>query len=281
MTSPTDAKTLLARAGLKAKKSWGQNFLKDESVLTRIAAATKVGPGESILELGAGMGALTQQLLVRGAKVTAVERDREMVPILRENMEGVGDLTILEANAGELDYADLARRNGGPLTVAGNLPYQLSSRILVNLADAQPHVARAVLMVQREVAERLVASPGSRTYGLLSVLVQRAFDANIAFEVPPGAFHPPPKVHSAVVSLTLKRDRLPPDLDAKLVAVTRAGFSARRKTLRNSIAGGLGLSSAEADSLLAKAGIEPTRRAETLALDELRLIAEVYEPPRS
>lgn len=274
MSSPTDAKALLSRAGLKAKKSWGQNFLKDESVLTRIAAATKVGPGEPILELGAGMGALTHHLLTRGAKVVAVERDREMVPLLRENLAGVGDLTILEANAAELDYAELARQSGGPLTVAGNLPYQISSRIIVSLADAQPHVARAVLMVQREVAERLVAPAGSRTYGLLSVLVQRAFDASIVFEVPPGAFHPPPKVHSAVVTLVLKRDRLPAELDAKLVAVARAGFSARRKTLKNSLAGGLGTSSAEADAILTRAGIEPQRRAETLSLLELTRIAE-------
>ncbi len=278
MSSPTDAKALLSRAGLKAKKSWGQNFLKDESVLTRIAAATKVGPGEPILELGAGMGALTHHLLTRGAKVVAVERDREMVPLLRENLAGVGDLTILEANAAELDYAELARQSGGPLTVAGNLPYQISSRIIVSLADAQPHVARAVLMVQREVAERLVAPAGSRTYGLLSVLVQRAFDASIVFEVPPGAFHPPPKVHSAVVTLALKHDRLPAELDAKLVAVARAGFSARRKTLKNSLAGGLGTSSAEADAILTRAGIEPQRRAETLSLLELTRIAEALPP---
>ncbi len=274
MSRATDAKALLSRAGLKAKKSWGQNFLKDDSVLERIATATKVGSGEPIVELGAGMGALTQHLLARGAKVIAVERDREMVPLLRENMEGLGDLVIREANAAELDYAALAQECGGPLTVAGNLPYQLSSRILVNLADAQPHVARAVVMVQREVAERLEAQPGGRTFGLLSVLVQRAFDAAITFGVPPGAFHPPPKVHSAVVTLTLKRERLSPELDAKMVTIARAGFSARRKTIKNSIAGGLDISSAEADALLAKAGIEPTRRAETLSIAELTRIAE-------
>lgn len=278
MSSPTDAKALLSRAGLRAKKSWGQNFLKDESVLTRIAEATKVGAGEPILELGAGMGALTHHLLTRGAKVTAVERDRDMVPLLREHMEGVGDLTILEANAADLDYADLAAKAGGPLVVAGNLPYQISSRILVSLADAQPHVARAVLMVQREVAERVVADPDSRTYGLLSVLVQRAFTGHIAFEVPPGAFHPPPKVTSAVVSLRLKEQRLSPELDAKLVTIARAGFSARRKTLKNALGGALKLSSVEADALLARAGIDANRRAETLSLDEMATIAGVFEP---
>lgn len=276
MTS--DAKEMLSRAGLKAKKSWGQNFLKDETVSTRIAAATKVGAGESILELGAGMGALTGKLLGRGAKVVAVERDRDMVPILRENMAGLGELTILEANAADLDYETLARENGGPLTVAGNLPYQLSSRIIVSLADAQPHVQRAVIMIQREVADRLVAPPGDRTYGLLSVLVQRTFDASLVFEVPPGAFHPPPKVHSAVVALQLKKERFSPEMDARVVAIARAGFSARRKTLKNALSGALKLASAEADELLGRAGIEPTRRAETLSLAEFARIAEAYTP---
>ncbi len=278
MTSPTDAKALLSRAGLKAKKSWGQNFLKDATVSARIAAATKVGTGDTILELGAGMGALTAHLLGRGAKVIAVERDRDMVPILRENMASLGDLTILEANAADLDYEALARENGGPLTVAGNLPYQLSSRIIVSLADAQPNVARAVIMIQREVADRLVAPPGDRTYGLLSVLVQRAFDASLVFEVPPGAFHPPPKVHSAVVALQLKKERFTPELDARVVEVARAGFSARRKTLKNALSGALKLSSAEADDLLTRARVEGTRRAEMLSLSEFARIAEAYSP---
>jgi 16S rRNA (adenine1518-N6/adenine1519-N6)-dimethyltransferase len=274
-SSPTNPRALLDRAGLRAKKSWGQNFLKDDTVLESIAAQTKANPGDKVLELGAGLGALTYHLLQRGAEVTAVERDREVVPLLRENLEGVGTLHILEANAAELDYAALADAMGGPLTVAGNLPYQLSSRILVSLADAQPHVKRAVILVQREVAERLVAPPGSRTYGLLSVLVQRAFDAHMVRDVPPGAFHPPPKVHSTVVTMSLKAERLSAEEDAKLVRIARAAFAARRKTLKNSLGQGLGISSAEADAILVKAGIDGQRRAETLSLEELTKIASV------
>lgn len=276
--SPTDAKALLSRAGLRAKKSWGQNFLKDDSVLARIAAETKVGTGEPVLELGAGMGALTHHLLMRGARVTAVERDRDMVPLLRENLSAAGDLTILEANAAELDYAALSAAAGRSLTVAGNLPYQLSSRILVSLADAAEHVARVVVLVQREVAERLVAPPGDRTFGLLSVLVQRSFSGRIAFEVPPHAFHPPPKVHSAVVALQRKPERLIAELDTKLVAVARAGFSARRKTLKNALMGGLGIDGPSAEALLARAGIDAGRRAETVSLEEWGRLAAVYEP---
>lgn len=272
--SPTNPSNLLSRAGLKAKKSWGQNFLKDDTVLESIAAQTKSAPGDRVLELGAGLGALTYHLLKRGARVTAVERDREIVPLLRENLEGVGELTVLEANAAELDYAALANELGGPLTVAGNLPYQLSSRILVSLADAQPHVQRAVILVQREVAERLVAPPGSRTFGLLSVLVQRAFDAMMVRDVPPGAFHPPPKVHSTVVTLILKKERLSAEADEKLVRTARAAFSARRKTLRNSLGQGLGIATAEADAMCTKAGIEGGRRAETLSLAELTALSE-------
>lgn len=124
----------------------------------------------------------------------------------------------------------------------------------------------------------MVAPPGDRTYGLLSVLVQRAFDASLVFEVPPGAFHPPPKVHSAVVALQLKKERFTPELDARVVEVARAGFSARRKTLKNALSGALKLSSAEADDLLTRARVEGTRRAEMLSLSEFARIAEAYSP---
>ncbi|MBC7792455.1 MAG: methyltransferase domain-containing protein, partial [Clostridia bacterium] len=127
-SSPIDARSLLSRAGLKAKKSWGQNFLKDDTVLESIAGQTKAGLGDKVLELGAGLGALTYHLLRRGALVTAVERDREVVPLLRENLGDNPGLTILEANAAELVYPDLSAQAGTALTVAGNLPYQLSSR---------------------------------------------------------------------------------------------------------------------------------------------------------
>lgn len=271
--APLDARALLARSGLRAKKSWGQNFLCDDAVLADIAAATQAGPERPVVELGAGLGALTHHLLVRGGKVIAVERDREIVPVLRDNLAAFAQLEIREANAATLDYEALARELGGPLTVAGNLPYQLSSRIMVSLADAHPHVARAVLLVQREVAERLAAEPGSRTYGLLTVLVQRSFRVLILRSVPPGAFYPPPKIHSAVVVLQAHPERPVGTSDAQLVAAARAAFSARRKTLRNALAGGLGLTAPQLEPVFAEAGIDPGTRAETLGLAHFARLA--------
>lgn len=270
--NPPSPEDQLRAAGLRAKKSWGQNFLKDESILHDIAEATGAGPQHPVIELGAGLGALTHHLLLLGGTVIAVERDREIVPALTERFVDHPALEIMEADAARLDYAALADRLGQSLIVAGNLPYQLSGRIMVSLADAVPFIARAVLLVQKEVAERLVAPPGSKTYGLLSVLVQRSFHARAVRHVPPSAFHPRPKVDSMVVSLErLSGDKMPwlqkdPAMDAALVRVARAAFSSRRKTLRNALSAGLQRSPAEVEQIVRSCGIDPNCRAETLSV---------------
>jgi 16S rRNA (adenine1518-N6/adenine1519-N6)-dimethyltransferase len=257
---------LLRGAGLRAKKSWGQNFLCDATVLADIAAATEAGPSRPVVELGAGLGALTHHLLEAGGPVVAVERDREIVPHLREYLGSYPGLSLREADAARLDYAALAVELGGPLRVVGNLPYQLSSRILVSLADARPHVHSVVVLIQREVAERLAAFPPGRTYGLLSVLVQRAFTVEVLRIVPPGAFHPRPQVHSAVVRLCATARAFEPEVDRQLVAAARAAFSARRKTLRNSLAGACRTGGAQAAAAIEAAALSPDARAETLGL---------------
>ncbi len=269
--APLDAKARLDRAGLKPKKSWGQNFLKDESVHRDIARAIGAAPGRTVVELGAGLGALTHYLCDSGARVVAIERDRELVPLLREAMASFEHFEVREANAATLDYAALAQELGGPLSVAGNLPYQISSRILVALADAADHVERAVVLVQREVADRLAASEGGRTRGLLSVLVQRRFDVERLRTVAPGAFHPPPRVHSAVARLVRHDRGLSPELDRSLVELARAGFASRRKSLRNGLKALRGAE--EASRLLEAAGVDPGRRAETLSLEEWTSLA--------
>jgi 16S rRNA (adenine1518-N6/adenine1519-N6)-dimethyltransferase len=266
---PPSPKALLAAAGLGAKKSWGQNFLLDQKVLADIATLAGAAPGRVVLELGAGLGALTHHLLARGARVIAVERDRELVPVLKSALAWAGDrLEVLEADAARLDYGELAGRLGSPLTVTGNLPYQLSSRILVSLADARPHVGRAVLLVQKEVAERLSAPPGSKVYGLLSVLVQRHVEARTARGVSPAAFLPRPKVHSAVVVLAARPGARDAALDAALVSAARAAFQARRKTLRAGLAGALRVAPALVEAALLEAGLDPSARAETLEVGE-------------
>lgn len=263
---------LLRQAGLRAKKSWGQNFLCHSGVLSEIVAATRAAPERTLVELGAGLGALTEQLLLAGSPVIAIERDRDIVPLLQAHLGHHAHLTIREADAGRLDYAVIAADVGSPLHVVGNLPYQLSSRILVNLADAAPHVDSAVVMVQREVADRLIAHPPGRDYGLLSVLVQRRFTISVVSHVPPSAFHPPPKVHSAVVRLVAVPQIRTAEQDRAMVIAARAAFCARRKTLRNALMRAphltVRLDAAQALEVLKAADVDPGARAETMHLGD-------------
>ncbi len=262
-------RALLERYGLRAKKSWGQNFLGDEAILDDIARLAVSRPGELVVELGAGLGHLTARLLARGARVVAVERDRDMARVLRGEM---GDRVLLvEADAARLDYARLAaeRGGGGRVAVAGNLPYHLTSPILFSLLDQAERIERAVFLLQREVAERLVVPPGDRECGILSVLLQREADVSIERIVPPGAFVPPPKVASAVM---LAAFRPPADSvadPARFRRIVKAGFAQRRKTLRNALEGAGVVADPEAlGRALAAAHVDPSRRAETLTLAE-------------
>lgn len=276
-----NARARLRELGLNAKKSWGQHFLHDRQVLADIVAAADVASGQAVLELGAGLGALTEALLAAGLRVTAVERDRDLAPLLVPQLmphaPAGAHLEVVEADAARLDYAALAQNSGGPLRVLGNLPYQISSRIMVSLAEAGPAVSQATLLIQREVAERLAAPAGSRAYGLLSVLVQRRFAVRLVRRVPAGAFSPPPKVESAVVHLT-GHGEIPwqalaeeAGLDAQtletyLTRTARAAFAARRKQLANALAQGLGCRAAQTQRAIEACGIAASVRAETLGL---------------
>ena len=189
-------------------------------------------------------------------------------------------LEVREADAAKLDYGALSEELGHPLTVVGNLPYQISSRILVSVAQAYEHVERIVVMIQKEVAERLTAEPGNKTYGLLSVLVQRRFAGRIVRHVPPQAFHPPPNVDSSVVVLTRKDvDSSGPD-DALFEKVVKAAFLMRRKTLRNTLSKGMGLESQQVVTALESVGIDPGLRAEKLSVQQFVQIASAFESPK-
>jgi 16S rRNA (adenine1518-N6/adenine1519-N6)-dimethyltransferase len=280
------ARALLARHGLKPKKSWGQNFLTDTRVLARIAEATGVGPEDRVVEIGAGLGALTRALAARGARVTAIERDPELVAVLRAELAGDEAIEVVAEDALAYDFAAAAARaavqRGRPLVVAGNLPYQITTPLLFRVLEATgggagphagaPAVARAVFMVQREVAERIAAAPGSKSYGRLSVMLQQAAEVKLLFHVKPGAFLPPPQVTSTVFSLTPRREPLAPVEDARLfAAVVRAAFGGRRKMLRRSLEPAFG--GDVAARALAEAGVEGTRRAEELAVAEFARVA--------
>jgi 16S rRNA (adenine1518-N6/adenine1519-N6)-dimethyltransferase len=271
-------KSLLDKYGLRAKKSWGQNFLGDEEILDEIARLAAVRPGDRVVELGAGLGHLTERLLAHGATVVAVERDRDMARVLRGEL---GDrIDLREADAARLDVAALAREGGGErIAVVGNLPYHLTSPILFSLIDQAPHVARAVLLLQREVAERLAAPAGDREGGVLSILLQREADVSIERIVPPGAFLPPPKVHSAVLCAIF---RPPADSivdPARFRRLVKAGFAQRRKILGKALGAAKLASPAEIAAALEAAGIDPKRRGETLTLAEWAALERALPPP--
>jgi 16S rRNA (adenine1518-N6/adenine1519-N6)-dimethyltransferase len=268
---------MLQQHGLRPKHAWGQNFLDDPTVLADIVQAARLGAESVVVELGAGLGHLTRALLESGARVVAVERDRDLVKIL----EGwkAERLTVLAANAARLDLAAVAGTR--PLTLVGNLPYHLTSSILFEALEQQADLLRCVFTVQREVAERVAAGEGTRSGGLLTVLLGLWFDASIVRRVPASAFHPPPKVDSAVLLL---EHRAVPRAEVRdepfFRRVVKAGFSQRRKTVLNSLQSDRELGdAARIRGALAAASIEPTRRAETLGVAEFARLAEALREP--
>jgi 16S rRNA (adenine1518-N6/adenine1519-N6)-dimethyltransferase len=270
-------RALLDKYDLRAKKSWGQNFLGDEEILGHIARLAVGAPGEPVVELGAGLGHLTAQLVARGGRVLAIERDRDMARVLRGELGA--EVTLVEADAASLDYAALARDAGATrLAVVGNLPYHLTSPILFGLLDEAAHVARAVFLVQLEVAERLAAAPGTKDWGLLSVLLQHRAEVSIERRVPPGAFFPPPKVDSAVLLAAFREPAARPLDDGRFRRLVKAGFAQRRKVLANALAAARVAPDDAVAAALAAAGVDPRRRGETLTVSEWVAVERALGP---
>jgi 16S rRNA (adenine1518-N6/adenine1519-N6)-dimethyltransferase len=262
---------------MRAKKRYGQHFLQGawaDRVVTAIAPAA----GDHFLEIGPGPGALTTRLAPRVARVTAIELDPEMIALLRPRLPA--NVALVEQDFLETDIAGISP--GTPLRIAGNLPYNVSSPILFRLLDAYRHqapIVDATLMLQREVAERLAAPPGSRDFGVLSIYVQLHADVRRVLALPPGAFRPAPRVHSAVVQLRFRPPVVQIPDERQFEAMVRSMFTQRRKTLSNALqpyAEGRGRRAADA---LEAAGIDPTRRPETLQLEELSRLAAIFVSP--
>ncbi len=270
------ARALLARHGLRPKKSWGQNFLVDPRVLDRIVAGLAPTAEDVVVEIGAGLGALTVPLAQAAGKVIAVERDPDLIRVLGEELLSRPNVQLSAMDALEFDFGAAALAAGRPLLVAGNLPYQITSPLLFAITDAAAGgkaIARAVLMVQREFAERMAAPPGSKTYGRLSVMVQQQAEVKILFHVGAGAFHPPPAVTSTVLSVAPRPTWLAPVRDPALFAtVVREAFATRRKMLRGALAPAFG--EGRAKGALGAAGVDETRRAETLSIQEFARLTE-------
>jgi 16S rRNA (adenine1518-N6/adenine1519-N6)-dimethyltransferase len=256
---------VIARHGLQAKKSLGQNFLLDLNLTSKVARAAGGLTGETVIEIGPGPGGLTRALLMEGAaKVIAIERDDRCLAALAEVADRYpGRLELVADDAMTVDLARLVSQ-GAPVKIVANLPYNIGTELLVSWLTTPvwpPFFESLTLMFQREVAQRIVAQPGSNHYGRLGVLCGWRTEAEMMFDIPASAFTPPPKVTSTVVSLTPRPSPLPVDLTA-LERVTKAAFGQRRKMLRQSLKGIGG------EGLLAKAGIDGTRRAETLSVAE-------------
>jgi 16S rRNA (adenine1518-N6/adenine1519-N6)-dimethyltransferase len=256
---------ILRQRGLRPKHSWGQNFLADPAALADIAAAVRLTPGETVVELGPGLGHLTNALLETGARVVAVERDRDMVAALSE-LPGER-LTIVAANAASVNFAELA---GTPsVAVVGNLPYHLTSPILFQVLDQHRAVSRAVFTVQKEVAQRVAAPVGTRSAGVLTVLLGLWFEAELLLVLPSALFHPRPQVDSAVLRLTaLAQPRAEVADEVHFRRVVKAGFAQRRKTLLNSLQSDPSLGdAARLREALEASAIDPRIRAEALSLE--------------
>ena len=260
---------VLATHALDARKALGQNFLLDLNLTQKIARTAGALEGAHVIEVGPGPGGLTRAILSLGvAKLTVIERDSRCLPALAEiSKHYPGRLEIIEGDALKIDFADLAGEK--PVKIIANLPYNVGTQLLINWLLPEtwpPYWQSLTLMFQKEVAQRIIASPGSNHYGRLGVLAGWRTEAKLAFDVPPQAFTPPPKVTSSVVHLTPRENPLPVNAGS-LEKLTQAAFGQRRKMLRQSI------KSMGGETLLQKAGIDPTRRAETLSVEEFCALA--------
>jgi len=213
-----------------ARKRFGQNFLVDQGVIADIVAAIAPKPGEALIEIGPGLGALTDPVVARCQQLTVVELDRDLAARLRKRSE----LDVIESDVLKVDFAQIARERGVKLRMIGNLPYNISSPILFHLLPCADVVVDQHFMLQKEVVDRMVATPGNKDYSRLSVMLQWRYDMESVVDVPPGSFDPPPKVNSAVVRMTPLADV--PDVDAKVLeAMVAVAFSQRRKILRHTL----------------------------------------------
>lgn len=266
-----DPRRVLARHGLTPKRSFSQNFLVSERAVRGIVQACGLTPESQIVELGPGCGTLTVALAAACERVYAVERDPDMLELLEQETDRAR-VQLVPGDAKEVDLQALS--GGSRIHVAGNLPYAITGAILRRLVEQSDFIQHAVLMVQREVRDRLIAAPDTSDYGALTVFTQQVFRVETVLHVPRTAFHPPPKVTSSVVKLTpLEHPRAPrvPSFER----IVRAAFQARRKTLRNALIQALGAQ--QSDAILEAAGIDGRRRGETLSIEEYATLTQALD----
>lgn len=265
---------ILKAFGLRMSKKLGQNFLIDARIVQGIVDAAEIQPGDRVLEIGPGIGTLTQGLAEAGADVTAVELDKKLPAVLKETLKAYDNVRIVPGDILKVNIPEIMGE--GPFKVAANLPYYITTPILMTLLERHLPITQMVTMVQKEVAERMTARPGSRIYGALSVAVQYYTEPEIVLDVPPRSFIPAPEVMSVVVSCRVRKEPAVKVSDEKLFfRVVKAAFGQRRKTLMNALKGG-GFQKEAVRDALETSGIDPTRRGETLTLAEFGRLADAF-----
>ena len=274
--APLDVRRLLREAGLRPRKSLGQNFLVHEGSLQRVAAAADIHPDDLVLEIGAGVGSLTRHLAARARRVVAVEIDPHLIPILRGVLAPFPNAFIVQGDILALPpECILGKTDPAGFTVAANIPYYITSAVIRHLVEGPARPRRLVLTVQKEVAQRICAEPGKMS--LLALSVQYYGRPSIEGKIAADSFYPVPEVDSAIVRVDLEGSPgHSADAADRLFRIARAGFSQKRKKLRNTLSAGLRLSAGRVERILADAGVDSSRRPETLSVADWRRLAQVF-----
>ena len=266
ISKPSGLTSVLQRHGIGLSKSLGQHFLIDKNHLAKIVAAADIQPGDTVLEIGPGAGVMTRLLAAQAETVYTIELDRRMISVLDETLADVENVRVVHGDALAVDWKIAFRVNFDTRLVA-NIPYQITSPLLIRILESEPPFVHATVLVQKEVAERVVASAGSKVYGALSCVAQFVCDCHISSVVPRGVFYPPPKVDSAVLNLHPHHKYKDITIDA-FTRVTRAAFNQRRKTLRNSLTAGLGWTDEMLYAVLEKTSVMPDLRPEQVTVEQ-------------
>ncbi len=278
LSSHSATMDLVKKHGFKFTKSLGQNFLIDDNIVDKIVAGAGIGPGDKIIEVGPGIGTLTREMASRAQNLMAVEIDKNLIPILEDTLGDYDNVKIVNEDIIKADIRGLIDENlgGGPVKLVANLPYYITTPIIMRFLEENINVTDIVVMVQKEVAERMNAQPGGKDFGALSVAVQYYCDTEIVAKVPRHLFVPQPNVDSIVIALRVRPERKYKVDDEDLYfKVVKAAFGQRRKTLLNSISSMGNLSKDQVKEALEEAGIDPKRRGETLSLDEFAILSNV------
>jgi len=272
--SPASIRRFFRRVGGRPSRRLGQNFLTDRKVAQRIVAASGLQPGDSCLEIGAGLGTLTEALAAAGARVTSVEVDGRLAEAVSRRMSGLPAVRVLRADFLKLDLQTLLEDMRPPVRVVANIPYSITTPIIERLLEHRRAISAIALLVQKEVAERISAAPGSRQYGSLSVFCQMFTQVRVAFPVPRRVFYPEPEVDSSLLLLTPRETGLTAEREDAVLRLARAAFTQRRKRLPNPVSDVLGVPKETVEEAMRRAGIDPARRAEELAVQEFAVLAD-------